>query len=154
MTRSEQEPRILQLTRTESSFEGTFGELFLGGTVFYTGELPWRNNERNKSCIPAGRYLLHRVNSPKFGQTWEVTNVPGRTHILFHVANYFGDKSRGLRSDVDGCIGLGLGRGTLNGQKVILNSRKALELFESLLGSGPVEIEITDQFSSQLELAV
>ena len=43
-----------------------------------------------------------RVNSPRFGpDTWEVADVPGRTHILIHTANY--------SHDVEGCIGLGRG---------------------------------------------
>lgn len=154
MRQSGQELRSIRLVRTETSDEGTFGELFVGSTRFVTGELPWRNNERNKSCIPAGRYLLRRVDSPKFGPTWEITNVPGRTHILFHAANYFGDESKGLRSDVDGCVGLGMIYGELNGQRAVLNSRSAVDQFEALLGPHPVELEIVDQFSSQLELAV
>jgi len=43
-----------------------------------------------------------RVNSPRFGpDTWEVADVPGRTHILIHTANY--------AHDVEGCIGFGRG---------------------------------------------
>jgi len=39
-------------------------------------------------CIPAGTYLCKRVDSPKFGKgVWEITDVPGRDHILFHKGN-------------------------------------------------------------------
>ena len=31
------------------------------------------------------------MNSPRFGKTFEITGVDGRTHILFHIANILVD---------------------------------------------------------------
>lgn len=63
----------------------------------FTVELPWRNNERNVSCIPAGVYDCIRRDSGVF----EVTCVTERDGILFHTAN--------TTRDIKGCIGIGTG---------------------------------------------
>ena len=42
-----------KLTRNETGDEGTFGELSVLDRVFKTGELPWRDNNNDFSCIPA-----------------------------------------------------------------------------------------------------
>lgn len=66
--------------------------------VSYTIELPWKNNERRKSCIPEGRYLLKKFQSKKHGLVLEVCDVPNRSAILIHKAN---DAQKQLL----GCIG-------------------------------------------------
>jgi len=79
---------IAEIVRMEQSEEGTYGVLKINGRVIcLTLERPWENNKPNVSCIPEGIYLCKRVKSPKFGDTFEVTDVPGRTHILFHKGN-------------------------------------------------------------------
>ena len=57
--------------------------IYLGRPKFVTLELPWKGNQRRVSCIPEGRYWVGRVNSPRFGWTYEVKDVPGRDAILF-----------------------------------------------------------------------
>lgn len=57
---------------------------------FKTLELPWRDNERNVSCIPEGEYLvkkMHPTSKRKYQYFW-VQDVPGRDSILFHPGNY------------------------------------------------------------------
>lgn len=56
-----------------------------------TLELPWRNNENEISCIPCGIYIAKRIISNKFGETFEVTNVPHRVDILFHWGSFVKD---------------------------------------------------------------
>ena len=74
---------------TFSTDDVTMGKLYEGKELIcYTIERPWLKNARNVSCIPAGEYNVEMVNSPKFGHTYEVKDVPGRTHILFHKGNY------------------------------------------------------------------
>ena len=91
----------MKLTRFVSTERETIGLLEYKGASFYTVERPNLNNAPNISCIPDGEYEMTRVNSPKFGpDMWEITNVPGRTHILIHIANY--------PYNVEGCIGLGM----------------------------------------------
>lgn len=65
-----------------------------------TLEKPWFNNQQNISCIPVGLYLCQKIVSPKFGQTYEVTKVPGRTNIVMHG----GDTTK----NTQGCILVGL----------------------------------------------
>ena len=81
----------LHLTRVSTDTEvGTFGVLQWADArapFAVTLENPWFDNERNVSCIPDGRYGCEHVDSPRFGSTWEVANVPDRTHILFHKGN-------------------------------------------------------------------
>ena len=102
--------------------DGTFGMMLDGVVPFcLTLELPWLNNEVDKSCIPDKDYICQRVNSPKFGNTFEICDVPNRTHILFHKAN--------IISDLLGCIGLGEEFGILNGKTAILASGRAFAEF-------------------------
>lgn len=95
------------LLRKRTGDSGTFGELEIDGEKFKTGELPWRDNARGKSCVPAGEYLVEWDPSPKYGFKYELRDVPGRTVILIHSANFMGDEDKGLKAEVDGCIALG-----------------------------------------------
>jgi hypothetical protein len=90
----------LRLIRIARNAEATYGVLIQGSIPFaVTLERPWRENKVGESCIPVGSYECRRVNSPHFGNTFEVTNVPGRTAILFHKGN--------LSDDTHGCILVG-----------------------------------------------
>ena len=90
-------PITLTLLRVGQSDRGTFGVLRKGAVPFaLTMELPWTDNTPNQSCIPTGRYICRRIRSPKFGETFEVTQVPNRSHILFHKGNTL--------EDTEGCI--------------------------------------------------
>lgn len=91
-------------------------------------ELPWRDNKSSLSCIPAGVYRVVPWNSKKFGRCWHVTGVDGRTAILIHKGNVAGNKEEGYKTHSSGCIIIGYSRGTLYGQKAVLNSGKAMSL--------------------------
>jgi hypothetical protein len=91
---------VLDLIRVGSSHHGTFGVLRHEQVPFVlTLERPWEDNEQNISCIPPGRYRCRRIRSPKFGNTYEICDVPGRTHVLFHAGNTI--------EDTQGCILVG-----------------------------------------------
>lgn len=82
----------LTLKTVGQSWRGTFGVLINGAVPFaLTMEQPWQDNAEDVSCIPAGRYLCRRVDSPHFGNTFEITDVPGRTHVLLHKGNTLAD---------------------------------------------------------------
>lgn len=69
-------------------------------------ELPWRHNETNRSCIPAGTYTAERYDSPHHGYpVFRLIDVPARAFIEIHIAN--------LPSDLLGCIGVGESFGTV-----------------------------------------
>ena len=97
----------LNLTRTESIADGTFGLLRVNaGLLLHTLEDDWRDNERSESCIPAGVYLLERTIYRKHNyETFEVTGVPDRSRILIHPGN--------TEEDTMGCILVGLRQGSV-----------------------------------------
>lgn len=69
----------------------TYGVLVDEGVAFaLTLEPAWLNNGA-KSCIPEGVYRCVRDVSPKFGETFEVTGVLGRSRILFHWGSFAAD---------------------------------------------------------------
>jgi hypothetical protein len=112
----------VDIMRLEKSEEGTFGVLRLDGRVqCVTLEPPERGNRVGVSCIPAGTYTCRRVDSPTFGPTFEVADVPGRTAILFHQGN--------VVRDTHGCILLGSRFGRLGPERGVLDSRTAFAEF-------------------------
>jgi hypothetical protein len=119
---------MITLKRIALTDNGTFGVLLDGESPFaLTAERPWSANKRGISCIPRGWYTCRRVRSPRFGETFEVTEVPGRTHILFHKGN--------TPADTRGCILIGSFFGALNESVAVLSSTKAFnEFLERLKG--------------------
>ena len=100
------------------------GVLFIQGRLsFTTLEPPWLNNEPNKSCIPINIYRCSRKDSPKFGLTYEVEEVPNRSAILLHVGNY--------SPDTQGCILLG--SGFMGSGIGISDSERAFTLFRQIV---------------------
>ena len=81
--------KIVEIIRHEENERfGTFGILKLNKRVFcVTLEPADRENAVSISSIPAQQYICRLVDSPRHGVTFEVCNVPGRTHILFHPGN-------------------------------------------------------------------
>ena len=132
--------RIIILKRIAMTDKGTFGVLITGGFPFaLTLEREWKNNRRGLSCIPQGQYECARVTSPKFGETFQVENVPGRTHILFHTGN--------LEDDSHGCILVGEQFEKLNGIPAILASRKGFkEFMRKLEGEDIFRLVILNQW--------
>lgn len=134
------------ITRYQSTDAGTFGMLVAERDKLtfscHTGELPWRENKSNVSCIPPGVYLVTRNESRKFGKVYLVNSVPKRAGILIHPANYFGNRELGFRSDVEGCIGLGMGIAKLDGQLALTHSRHAISAFEFFMSFGNFTLEI------------
>ena len=113
----------LQLTRFAHYPDRTIGLMELGGRHWYTVERPWLDNAPNISCIPTGEYTMQKVTSPRFGpDTWEVMDVPGRTHILIHSANW--------AKQLEGCIAPG--RGLFANLDGVTNSRNALGELERI----------------------
>lgn len=134
----------VKLFRLGSDDEGTYGVIVFNGQFLYTGEPPWRDNRRNESCIPAGVYEVHLYDSPKYGSVYLIRQVEGRSHILLHHGNYFGDRAGGLRSNTSGCVLLGRRKGRLSSQRAVLASRTARRRFENEMNGQPFQLEIYD----------
>lgn len=138
--------QYVNLFRLERSNQGTFGRVIFGDFYCYTAELPWRNNERNISCIPPGEYKTEIRISPKYGKVYWLREVPNRSYILIHPGNWAGDTSKGYRSDVNGCIVLGQKQGVLAGQLAVLNSRITVRRFMRELNEEPFILRIIEAF--------
>lgn len=114
--------RILTLKRITSTFECVTGVLVLEQEpIALTLERPWIGNIKNQSCIPSGVYPCEKYTSRRYKNTYEIANVPARTHILFHVGNTI--------KDTTGCVLVGTNFGKLKQRQAILNSRKAFKSF-------------------------
>lgn len=125
----------MKLTRLKTNLNGTFGEIRLpSGKVISTLELPWKNNQRQISCIPAAIYQCDIVNSPKFGRVYQVKDVPNRSHILIHAGNW--------TKDTSGCILVGMS----NNDTQLFESRKALALLMDELKGQSFKLEIIENY--------
>ena len=133
---------ILQRQRT--SDHGTEGLLSIPhlGVSLFTLELPWRDNMSSISCIPAGEYKVAMRKSPRFGLCYWVQEVENRNFILIHAGNFAGDTSKGLKSNVEGCILLGKKRGILAGQRAVLTSKPAVRELAEILENEPFNLII------------
>ncbi len=112
----------VEIIRINTNKISTLGTLLIGGSPrFFTLENPWKDNIRRESAIPFGWYTARRHQSPRFGETFIVEAVPGRSHILFHAGN--------IAAHTLGCILLGKEMGTYKGQDAVLKSRTAFKQF-------------------------
>ena len=137
---------IVTIKRIESDDQGTFGELTVDGFVCHTGELPWRENQHEISCIPEGTYPCVWAFSPHLQkECYHVLDVPDREDILIHAANFMGDTEKGFKAAVQGCIALGLLVGNIGTQKVLLRSRKAVQEFEDAMQKEPFTLVVEDE---------
>ena len=115
-------PMVDLIRLNEDDKLGTFGALRIQGIPFcVTLEPQDRLNEPFKSSIPAQQYWCKRFLSPKYGETFQVTLVPGRDLILFHPGNRV--------ADTLGCIILAQYWGKLYGDRAVLNSGNTFKEF-------------------------
>jgi hypothetical protein len=140
--------RRATLIRQTTGDAGTFGLLTTDTGVFFaTGELPWRKNASDLSCIPVGTYVCHFGISHRLGLCYYVNNVPGRTGIMIHAGNYCGDTEKGLASDVEGCILLGQHFGEIAGQRAVCLSVSAVRQFVLEMKREPFELVVQEKYA-------
>lgn len=112
----------LILHRVAYTDDATFGVLIRDGRPFaVTLERGWHDNAPRESCIPTGTYTCKRVQSPRFGNTFEVRAVPGRSAILFHKGN--------VADDSLGCILVGEAFNPVKGKHGITSSAEGFAEF-------------------------
>ncbi|WP_020408942.1 DUF5675 family protein [Hahella ganghwensis] len=125
--------QVITLERFAYATDGTFGRLQLpNDRILYTCERPWLNNQTGKSCIPDGLYKLQKRDSGVVRRSsggdyisgWEVTDVPGRTYIMIHPANW--------PHQLEGCIAPGMNYQIISGKNAVTQSRLA---FSVLMGA-------------------
>lgn len=111
----------MELIRLEYGEKETLGIIKKHGKILcYTLELPWRDNMIDISCIPTGIYECVKIISPNHGKTFQVTNVPGRTEILFH--------SGVIHKHTLGCIIPGRDIGWHNNDRAVFSSKDAMKI--------------------------
>lgn len=126
----------LVLKRVLFTDDGVIGVLINGNRpLCLTLEREWKDNEKGLSCIPEGRYLCQRVDTPMHGITYQVLQVPNRDAILFHSGN--------TEVDSKGCILVGQMFGELEAtdpasgnkemQLAVLNSKAAFQDFMAVM---------------------
>lgn len=135
---------VVTIVRDGSEVDGTRGALSINGEEFCkTLELADYDNLPQYSCIPKGTYRCTMNYSPKFKRDlYMVLDVPNRTGIRIHPANFAGDTRQGLVSDLLGCIALGTHYVTVDGQTMILNSKITLDKFCAILENKDFTLEI------------
>lgn len=134
----------LKLIRFTEVHDATVGRLFVDAgnhPPIWTLEDAWRDNERRKSCIPAGTYKavphgwedLHHVRFPK---TWRLVDVPNRDAILVcHAGNDI--------EDTEGCVLAGLSMTIQRNRAMITESKVAIELLREMIGEQGFTLTVT-----------
>lgn len=130
--------KMLKIVRLEEAIDGTFGALLIDNHVFcVTLEPPDFDNQQNISNIPPDKYICKRNISPKYGETFEITNVPNRSHVLFHAGN--------IVEHTKGCVLLARKWGILGYNRAILNSGNTFKDFMvKMYGADECELEIIE----------
>ena len=93
---------MIEIIRVDQNDWRTLGSLLVDKRLIcFTLELPWRDNQRCKSCIPAGTYSFEKYYSNKYHRECiALEAVEGRTYIAMHPGNTL--------LDTKGCILPGL----------------------------------------------
>ena len=104
--------KIVTLTRLSSAGDRTLGVMHIYSDLqeqarFCTLELPWKDNNRRVSCIPAGKYKMVPEKHAKFGKSFRISGVGSRDGIMIHRGNY--------TKDTTGCILAGMRFADLDG---------------------------------------
>jgi len=103
--------------------------------VCKTLELAWNKNISNESCIPTGIFLCKWTRSNRLSKaaghdvyTYEVLNVPNRSGIRIHSANFF--------YQLLGCIALGDAHKDINadGNLDVIHSGATVGKFNAIMG--------------------
>ena len=145
--------KTVRLIRQPSTDMGTPGKLYTDNRGYYTGELPWRNNEQSKSCVPIGPYIAKWLYSPHHNRyNYHLQDVKHRTDVEIHSGNYFGntdvlraDGTEHYRSDVEGCILLGFNCEMILGQLMLTGSRAAIAEFEKEMAQEDFQLIISEE---------
>lgn len=110
---------MIQITRSISGNDGTFGVLSIDGIP------QCLTLEPVISAIPDGEYDCIPHSGTKFQNVWEITGIPGHTAILFHNGNTI--------NDTENCVLVGQNFANINGRRGIGNSSLTLNNLRQIL---------------------
>lgn len=136
--------KVVSIVRVKGDNNATYGLLKVvqNNRVLFeckTIERGWLNNQSMISCIPAGRYNVVQTYSPRFKTNlYLVENVPNRSGIRFHSANF--------ARQLNGCISLGSDWRDIDkdGQLDLINSKAAHKAFDEIMENKPFALEIVN----------
>ncbi len=141
-----------------TSDKQTTGVLFENSqstSPYKTLELAWNNNTNDISCIPEGRYLCRWTRSNRLSKikgtdvyTYEILDVPGRSGIRIHSANFF--------YSLLGCVSLGDSFADIDkdGERDILNSRATIAMFNADLAGEDFILNVHNYEAAKSDLDV
>lgn len=123
----------LLIERVDDDGVQTIGTMYVlgenDGVEFYchTLELPWKDNQRNISCIPKGEYEVKKRTSKRFKEHFHITGVDNRSYILIHSGNY--------HHQIRGCVLVGDDLRDINGDNRmdVVNSKSTLNKLLDLM---------------------
>lgn len=106
----------------------------LDGMLFWSGvwlELPWLDNQTDKSCIKPGVYTCAKMSNGSGKIRFSIRNVPGRTNVQIHAGNFVS----GNKIDSKGCPLPGMFFDDINsdGCPDVVDSVHAMEELNSIL---------------------
>lgn len=143
---------MIEVYRHFTDDQGTPGEMRIGPWVASTLELPWRDNQSDISCIPAGTYpfILVKTRRPIGGRShlYLINNVPDRFGILAHAGTFAGQTDKGYKSSVLGCCLVGYRTGIYQSQRAIFDTRRAIGDMHNILRGKPTQIRFTNTWES------
>lgn len=148
----------LVLVRYSYAPYGTYGCMFAGTQQLWTVEQPWRLNQRQRSCIPEGKYQVIRHNSAKYPNSFALVNhaldvyyQPGpgvpeaaRKAILIHPAN--------VPEDLAGCIAPGTELGFTRNRLAVLNSKVAMNHVRQFLAQSQTNSIVIASMNPQMSV--
>lgn len=107
------------------------GRLHAGPLSLWTIERPWLDNKRNESCIPDGEYELSHFRHAAWGDAWLLHDVPNRSEILIHPANYAHELRGCIAPGIDTSYGYTKNKGFT---AMVTDSRRAMRALYDVLG--------------------
>lgn len=134
---------LARLIRYNQNDKQTLGALSYGKYIWHTLELAWNNNEKEKSCIPAGTYKVYRRYTAKYGFHFILQGVKDRSFILIHVGNRY--------NHTLGCILVGQKLADINkdGYTDVIQSKEAMAEMLKVL---PESFDLQIIFEPRIEL--
>lgn len=130
---------IAELVRYYTPKLGTIGRFVIGEFGSLAIEKDWVENTKSLSCIPEGEYECRprwsSKNAPNYDWAYEITNVPGRTDVLIHIANW--------PHELEGCVALGNGLMFSAKEIGVSNSRDTIRAFHTYMNREPFMLLIS-----------